>query len=452
MGKNNPQTLVSLGLARAFLAGARDARSMAARGACALGENPAWLPVLVNALLPMSLATWERLTVDDLAARIGDTPAFSDAWTGQARPVIRRWILRPSTMTSPPLGLDTIVLPQLDHSAALAQWLGITPDTLDWFTWPAARQRKVELHRQHHAFSLLPKARGGGRLIEAPRRRLKTLQRQVLQGILNAVPVHEACHGFVAGRSVLSHARVHAGQAVVLHFDLEDFFSSITSARVQAVFRTLGYPPGVALQLARLCTLSTPEPVLERMREDGWLTWPQARRLRSPHLAQGAPSSPMLANLCAFSLDLRLEGLAHGLGARYSRYADDLVISGPASLQGTLQRIGAWVGRIALEEGYRLNHRKTRITTQGAAQRVCGIVVNQHPNMQRREFDRLRALLHQCVLHGPASQNREGHADFRAHLLGRVTWLQQINPAKARRVMPLWNAIAWHRPEPDRQG
>ena len=151
----------------------------------------------------------------------------------------------------------------------------------------------------------------------------------------------------------------------------------------------------------------------------------------------------MLANLCAFRLDLRLDGLASTLGARYSRYADDLVISGPAPLAAAAPRIAAWVGRIALEEGYALNHRKTRLATLAQAQRVCGVVVNQHPNMKRSDFDRLRAVLHQCTLHGPASQNREGHADFRAHLRGKLDWATQLNPVKARRLHTLWHHIDW---------
>jgi RNA-directed DNA polymerase len=206
----------------------------------------------------------------------------------------------------------------------------------------------------------------------------------------------------------------------------------------------LGYPQGVAHQLAALCTVGTPEPVIERMREEGWLDWHQAQCLRYPHLPQGSPSSPMLANLCAFQLDLRLDGLADVLGARYSRYADDLVFSGPASLRDGFPRIAARVGKIAIEEGYAVNHRKTRLATQASPQRVCGVMVNRHLNMPRREFDRLRAVLHQCVLHGPASQNREGHVDFQARLQGRLRWAMQLNPVKAQRLQVLWERIQWN--------
>lgn len=439
-----PRHLDALALARALWAGAQAPASLKARAAQALGASPPWLADFVEEFPRVSDATWQRQEVGDLAERIERTRAFAHAPRVPGMPFVRRWILRASRMHEPPLGLDALGLPTLPHSAAVADWLGITPDDLDWFTHD--RRPALPLHAQHYGFTLQPKRSGGGRLIESPRRRLKALQGRVLHDLLDKVPVHEACHGFVAGRSVLTHARLHTGRQVVMHFDLKNFFGRILASQVAAVFHTLGYPRGVARQLAALCTVSTPEAVIARLREDGWADWHDAQALRRAHLPQGAPSSPMLANLCAFQLDLRLDGLAHALGATYSRYADDLVISGPASLGNAFDRVAAWVGRIAREEGHALNHRKTRLATQAAAQRVCGVVVNAHPNLPRREFDRLRAVLHQCVLHGPASQNTGGRADFRAHLWGRVQWAAQLNPAKAARLHALWSRIEWPAP------
>lgn len=433
--------LNALALARALWAGPQTRKTLRARAVHALGDEPAWLTLLLDELGPVSEATWQNQSVEDLADRLERTDTFADAVRTTPRPFVRRWILRASRMHPAPLGLDGLGLPPLPHSAAIAEWLGITLDDLDWFTHD--RRHLLPLQSQHYGFTLQAKRSGGGRLIESPRRRLKALQARVLQDLLDKVPVHEACHGFVTGRSVLTHARLHTGQPVVMHFDLKNFFGRILSLQVAAVFHTLGYPRGVARQLAALCTVSTPEPVIERLRDDGWVDWQDARALRRAHLPQGAPSSPMLANLCAFQLDLRLDGLAHVLGATYSRYADDLVLSGPASLRASFDRIASWVGRIALEEGYALNHRKTRLATQASAQRVCGVVVNAHPNVPRREFDRLRAVLHQCALHGPASQNHEAHADFRAHLWGRVQWAAQLNAAKAARLHALWQRIDW---------
>lgn len=242
---------------------------------------------------------------------------------------------------------------------------------------------------------------------------------------------------------MVDHARAHVGQAVVLKFDLQDYFASVRAARVHALYATLGYPETVARELTALCTTATPEPVLQRLHEDGGLTWRQMQRLRDPHLPRGAPTSPALANLCSFRLDLRLDGLAYAVGARYTRYADDIVFSGGRHLRDASSRIEAWVGRIALDEGYALNHRKTRCLSTGRRQAICGIVVNARPNLPRREFDRLKAILHRCVVEGPWTQNREGHARWREHLSGRVAWAVQLNPAKAARLQRLFARIDW---------
>ncbi len=112
-------------------------------------------------------------------------------------------------------------------------------------------------------------------------------------------------------------------------------------------------------------------------------------RLATPHLPQGAPTSPALANLVAFHLDARLTGLAARIGARYSRYADDLTFSADHYLRPPHDMIAT----IAREEGFRVNAAKTRLMARGSRQRVTGIVVNAHPNISRAEYDRLKAII-----------------------------------------------------------
>ncbi len=242
---------------------------------------------------------------------------------------------------------------------------------------------------------------------------------------------------------MVSHAALHTGQAVVIRFDLQDFFGSVTAARVRAIWQTLGYPEGVARCLTALCTHRTAEMVVQRLRDDGGLTWIGAKRLRAAHLPQGAPTSPALANLCAFGLDLRLEGLAWVFGATYSRYADDLVFSGSEALRRQFRALQAWVSAIAEDEGFALHPDKTRCLPQHRQQRVTGVVVNAHGNVPRQDFNRLKACLYQCVRDGPASQNASKVPDYRAHLLGRIAWVKQLNPVRAAKLMRLFEQIDW---------
>jgi retron-type reverse transcriptase len=286
-------------------------------------------------------------------------------------------------------------------------------------------------------------------LIAAPKPRLQRLQRTVLDAILMHIPPPEAAHGFRPGRSILSFAAPHVGRTVVLKMDLRDFFVSITSARVTAIFLTAGYPEQVARLLTGLCTNTVPLPIWDQSARNeldpaGSPTAWQARRLyRQPHLPQGAPTSPALANLVAYRLDARLAGLARAVQASYTRYADDLVFSGGEAFARSINRFPIHAAALALEEGFDVQHRKTRVMRQGVRQRATGVVINEKMNVTRADYDRLKAILYNCVRHGPQAQNRAGVADFQAHLAGRVGHVCRLNPKRGQRLMQLLDRIIW---------
>ncbi|WP_165066400.1 RNA-dependent RNA polymerase family protein [Marisediminicola senii] len=94
-------------------------------------------------------------------------------------------------------------------------------------------------------------------------------------------------------------------------------------------------------------------------------------------------------------------------------------------------------------EGHSLNARKTRVRPASTRQSVTGIVVNDHPNMPRTEYDRLRAILHNCVTHGPGSQNHSAHPEFRSHLLGRIGWVHSLNAQGGARLRREFDRIEW---------
>jgi hypothetical protein len=245
----------------------------------------------------------------------------------------------------------------------------------------------------------------------------------------------------VKGRSIRTFAAPHTGRAVVLRIDLKDFFPSFSRARIQALFRMGGYPEPVADRLGNLCTTIAPQSLFTDLQFEDRVA---ARQLYvRPHLPQGAPTSPALANVCAHRLDCRLAGLARAAGAAFTRYADDLAFSGDQDFAHRAQRFATSVAAVAVEEGFAVHFRKTRIMRQGVRQHLAGLVTNTHLNVPRRDYDRLKATLTNCLRHGPASQNRERLVDFRAHLQGRVSFVESINPARGARLRGLYNRIAW---------
>jgi len=92
-----------------------------------------------------------------------------------------------------------------------------------------------------------------------------------------------------------------------------------------------------------------------------------------PHLPQGAPTSPGLANLCMYRVDCRLTGLAKSAGAAYTRYADDLAFSGDKDFEWRADRFSTHVGAVLLEEGLQVHHRKTRAMRRQFASNLPGL-------------------------------------------------------------------------------
>jgi hypothetical protein len=196
----------------------------------------------------------------------------------------------------------------------------------------------------------------------------------------------------------------------------------------------------VADLLAGICTNAAPRDAwhIPGFEGDPHELWEASNLYSYPHLPQGAPTSPAIANICSYRMDCRMAGLARRAGGVYTRYADDLAFSGD-----DIDWISPYVAAIVEDEGFTVNHRKTRIMRQGVRQRLAGIVVNQGMNIIRPDFDLLKAILTNCVRSGPESQNREGHADFRAHLQGRVGFVEMIHAVKGARLRAIFDRIAW---------
>jgi len=253
--------------------------------------------------------------------------------------------------------------------------------------------------------------------------------------ILLYAPVHAAAHGFCKGRNCQTHALNHVGKNYLFQFDLRHCFHSIHWQNVFQVFRQLGYSPAIARYLCALVThrAYSNHKLLDRFDRD------QRICLRQPHLPQGAPSSPALSNAVLFRLDKRLNGLAHSLRLTYSRYADDLALSG--NVHRDWRFLEPLLGAICTEEGFSLNYRKTRLARPRQRQKVTGVVVNEKTNIDRRYYDNLKAILTNCVRGNLDSQNRHNHPDFRAHLRGRIQHVKSLNTRKGNKLEQIFNQI-----------
>jgi RNA-directed DNA polymerase len=266
----------------------------------------------------------------------------------------------------------------------------------------AMDQRDLRRFEPRYREFTIPKRSGGRRRILAPDDDLKGLQRRILRRLLSRLKAHPAATGFERGKSIVTNAGAHQGQAVVLRFDLKDFFPSTTLKRLKKYFRRIGWNRPATKVLLRLCTY-----------QGG--------------LPQGAPTSPRLSNLVNHRLDARLAGMAAWLGAVYTRYADDITISLPdegSDRARPVQRLGRnprtgelitkdvlmstsdkihfverFVRRVVEAEGYQIHRRrKLSIRRRHQCQTVTGLVVNDRVNLPRATRRWLRAVEHRTRL------------------------------------------------------
>jgi retron-type reverse transcriptase len=440
-----PTPPLVVALAECFAAGHPSVEEMVALASRSLGRRWRWLRPLAMRYVarfdrhsrPRRREAVRFLLRDEL---------FADLRRKYARELrVENWIAAAPPSMQPAEAAAKWDIPAITTVGDLAQWLRFDAGKLQWLADLRGLACKGDARLGHYHYRAAIKRSGAIRLIEAPKQRLKAVQRHILEQILERIPTHPAAHGFVRGRSIRTFATPHVGKRVVLRMDVQDFFPTFSAGRIRAFFRTAGYPQSVADLLGGLCTNAVPPSAWKHLPLDlpGDRLWEARKLYQRPHLPQGAPSSPALANICAWRIDRRLARLAEAAGAAYTRYADDLAFSGDDRFESSVERFSLHVAAILLEEGFRANHRKTRIMRRGVRQYLTGMVANDRVNVVRPDFDRLKATLNNCVRRGPQNENRNGHTDFRAHLLGRVGFVESINPEKGNRLRRIFEQIQW---------
>ncbi len=429
-------------LAAAVLAGRFERDDILERAAPLVSGSTAWLARLVSQLIQRFGN--QRPRRRDVLRFLLQSRGFSKA-AEKENFEVQAYCQAAEFCPSPGLFRNADVL-RLRTVTEVAAWLGLDENELLWF----ADRRQLERISpagplRHYRYYWKLKRHGRCRLIEAPKYRMREIQRRLLREIVGRIPVHDSAHGFRKNRSASSHAAPHVGRAVVLKMDLEDFFPSIPPARLTRLLMHVGYAEDVAEILTSLCCNHVPPDVFASFPHiEDWQHRRQSQQLYCrPHFPQGAPTSPAIANICAYRLDTRLAGLASAARADYTRYADDLLFSGDEVFARGIDRFRTVVAVIAMEEGFNVNHHKTRVMKRSVRQEAVGLVLNEKLNTRREEFDRLKAILHCCVVRGADVANDGKHSDFRQHLIGRIRYVAQSSQPRLEKLTRLFDQINW---------
>ncbi|MDF1816064.1 MAG: reverse transcriptase family protein [Verrucomicrobiales bacterium] len=425
----------ALQLARYYVAGPMDVESLYRNGSRAVTnlKKARWFKPVTIFVARAFQEDSVRPTRREVAGVIMLCPAFYRSYDRGKIDLVSYNDPVPAQMVPARGAAESWAVPPVTTRGDLARVLSLHIDDLGWLTMPSCR--KEHYHLLWHEKKGVPESR----LIEVPKPLLKGTQREILSRIVGKIPVHDSVCGFEKGRSIFDFVAPHCHRDLVVKMDFKAFFPSIGSGAVFRLFMAAGYPESIAGLLCRLCTHSvsigfTSRSNLEKVARD---------QLARTHLPQGAPTSPALANRIAYRFDCRVAGLARSAGLNYTRYADDLLFSGMRNRRLSVSRLTETVEKIARESGFQIHPDKTRIMTASQSQTACGVVMNERPNLKRREFEQLKAILNNCVRHGWQSQNRDEHPDFRAHLEGRLNWACQVNSLKAQKLQKLFDQIRW---------
>lgn len=237
------------------------------------------------------------------------------------------------------------------------------------------------------------------REIANPSGPLKGVQREIHRTLLKPLYIPDHLHGGVGGRSPLTNALQHLGQLYVVRIDIRDFFPSITDRQVYDVWWKLGYGSQPASVLTALTTF----------------------RARLP---QGAPTSTSLANLVLLAPDSEIQRLANSEGCRFTRFVDDLALSGnrPQGLIDTTVRI-------LMAAGFRISRRKLVVMRGSELQELTGLGLNspRGPSVPRYKRSRVRAAIHQL---GDGT-SQEAAEEQISSVVGRIRHIEKTNPGSA---------------------
>lgn len=292
--------------------------------------------------------------------------------------------------------LESLKLPMFDSIETLSEEARLTEKLVYFLTKEDAKGR-------YQTFGI-PKRDGSIREINAPCVSLKILQRWVLQNILYKVRISQYSIGFAKngeGSPLVQCAERHRNNLYILKMDLKDFFPSIKRERVYSQFLRIGYNTYASNLLTNICTLNG-------------------------CLPQGAVTSPYLANLVCYKLDIRIAGYCNKRDITYTRYADDLTFS--SDNRDALRKIYGMIKKIVEDEGFILNDKKTRFLTPKVRKEVIGVTLNDGVIKAPKEMKKMvRAMIHFQIISGDYSNNDK--------IRGYISYIDSIEKNYRKKVI-----------------
>ena len=286
-------------------------------------------------------------------------------------------------------------------------------------TTPEELGALLEDEKYYLSYPIAKNNRKTTRWIDAPQGELKELQETFLHRYLYRFSAHPNCVGFVKGKSVRTGAERHIGTEQLLNMDLKNFFSTIKTNKVIRLLTFLSSRHNSISGTHITYLNSNDKMLLNRL-----LTF-------KGRLPQGAPTSPAVANLCAYPMDVQLTNLAQANSCVYTRYADDLTFS-TKKTKDKFNIIGMipQIREIIEKNNFSVNYKKTRVQKQNNRMTVTGVVVNKKLSTAKWYWRNFRAKLHNLEKSG-APITKEEYQEIR----GTAEWIKSLHPIRGEKFL-----------------
>lgn len=292
--------------------------------------------------------------------------------------------------------IESLGLPMFENIKTLSEETRLSEKLVFFLTRADAKGRYKQFE--------IKKRDGTNREIDAPCFSLKVVQRWVLENILYKVRVSPHSMGFAKngkGSPLVQCAERHRNNLYILKMDLKNFFPSIKKDKVYYQFLQLGYNSNASNLLTNICTFNN-------------------------RLPQGAVTSPYLANLICYKMDVRIATYCNKRDIAYTRYADDLVFS--CDNRDMLRKIYRKINMIVEAEGFIVNQKKTRFLSPYVHKKVIGVTVNDGVLKAPKEMKKMvRAMIHHEILSGDYSKNEK--------IRGYIAYIDSLEKNYKRRLI-----------------
>ena len=289
-------------------------------------------------------------------------------------------------------------------------------------------------HRQVNPYKkIIIETSNKRRELLVPWKELSIIQNWIKKNILDNIDSSNYATAYDKNCSIVKNAEIHKHSLWLIKLDLKNFFNTIHEHNIYEIFKEIGYPSLLSLELAKLCTYE-----YKKEKTIYYNTgYPYSKSIA--YLPQGACTSPKLANLFSRKLDKEiiqvLNSKFNEFQLKFTRYSDDIVISGNLGSQDKCKEIIEEVTQIIQNNKLKVNKKKTKIFSPKTTKKITGInIINGKLKPSKKIINYVKTSLYYIGKYSIEEHLEKINSNYsydietyKEHLLGKIFFIRFVN-------------------------